>query len=363
MNGNRMKSLLAVAGLASVLALSGCAGPAVSDAMKAIDAIGEVTLESAEAINAANEKYDALDSEKKEQVENYKLLEKANERIVEVENEAKCVGIIEMGLASRFDLGAQDSDSFTGFASNTALGVQGEMDGLAQIGELELGEEFSDLLDTYLISLQDQSVGLAAYPSDPQTYNTKYVESGLPRQQECLEELIEDYGLKVDESHEDDLSAFLETRALPIVPVGQKVKLETEKGDVELSPDGFTRTKEDVSGLKELGVISESQTVGYLLFTINNVSRPEGDGYADYMRFDELATVEDSSGITLDAFDYSGDYPGYTGVGAGVFGVYSGSTIDVGQSKRMCVPYLIESATQEVRVVFNNGEQSILAIS
>lgn len=71
--------LAATVGLGIALALSGCTDPAVSDTMKAIDAIGEVTLESAEAIEAANEKYEALDSEKKEQVENYGTLESAND--------------------------------------------------------------------------------------------------------------------------------------------------------------------------------------------------------------------------------------------------------------------------------------------
>lgn len=363
MSKKRIGSLLAIAGIASTLALSGCADPAVSDTMKAIDAIGEVTLESVDSINAANEQYDALDSDQREQVENYEILKKANERIVEVKNEAKCIEVIESGLMSRFDLEAQDSGSFTGHASNSALGVQGEISGLSQIGELEYGGEFKELLDEYTTSLKNQSEGLAAYPSEPQAYNAKYVKDGLPQQQKCIKAMIDKYGLAVDEAHEDALEAFLETRAAPIVPVGQKVKLNTEKGDVELSLDGFARTKEDISGLKELGIVSESQTVGYLLFTISNISRPIGEDYADYMRFDELATVEDPSGITLDAFDYSGDYPGYSGVGAGVFGVYSDSTVDVGQSKHMCVPYLIDSATQEVVVAFNNDEQSILVVS
>lgn len=122
--------LAATVGLGIALALSGCTDPAVSDTMKAIDAIGEVTLESAEAIEAANEKYEALDSEKKEQVENYGVLEEANERIAEVENEAECIDVVESGLMSRFDLEAQDSGTFTGHASNSALGVQGEISGL-----------------------------------------------------------------------------------------------------------------------------------------------------------------------------------------------------------------------------------------
>lgn len=76
--------LAATVGLGIALALSGCTDPAVSDTMKAIDAIGEVTLESAEAIEAANEKYEALESEKKEQVENYGVLEESNDRLSEI---------------------------------------------------------------------------------------------------------------------------------------------------------------------------------------------------------------------------------------------------------------------------------------
>lgn len=79
MSRNRMKVWLAVAGFVSVLALSGCVDPAVRDTMKAIDAIGEVTLESMDSIDAANEQYDALDAEQREQVENYSALKSANE--------------------------------------------------------------------------------------------------------------------------------------------------------------------------------------------------------------------------------------------------------------------------------------------
>ena len=76
----KAKSILsAIACLALALGLSGCTDPEVKEAMSAIDAIGEVTIESSEAIKAANEKYNSLDSEKKEQVENYGTLESAND--------------------------------------------------------------------------------------------------------------------------------------------------------------------------------------------------------------------------------------------------------------------------------------------
>ena len=61
-------SLLAATGIASALALSGCVDPAVSNAIKAIDAIGDITVESREAIELANERCAAVDDELKPEV-------------------------------------------------------------------------------------------------------------------------------------------------------------------------------------------------------------------------------------------------------------------------------------------------------
>ena len=61
-----VRCLAATMGLGIALALSGCADPTVSAAIKAIDAIGEVTVESREAIDTANDAYlEALKEETK----------------------------------------------------------------------------------------------------------------------------------------------------------------------------------------------------------------------------------------------------------------------------------------------------------
>ena len=83
-----MKKPLATAAISALLAfsLSGCANEA-SQVSKAIDGIGEITLESQSAINDAQEKYDALTDEDKGKVANYSKLEEAQEEYLKILSE------------------------------------------------------------------------------------------------------------------------------------------------------------------------------------------------------------------------------------------------------------------------------------
>ena len=60
-----------------ILMLCGCSFSAVKETEAAIDAIGTVSLDSAEAISNARTLYDALGENKQEKIKNYKLLETA----------------------------------------------------------------------------------------------------------------------------------------------------------------------------------------------------------------------------------------------------------------------------------------------
>ena len=75
-----MKNKLAAiaSGMLLTVCLTGCTPSEVREAQDAIDAIGEVTPDSKSAIEDANSKYNALNEDDKEKVENYSLLEEAN---------------------------------------------------------------------------------------------------------------------------------------------------------------------------------------------------------------------------------------------------------------------------------------------
>ncbi len=74
-----MKRAIAYIFLSALLIslLSACGMSAVKETEAAIDAIGTVSLDSAEAISNARTLYDALGENKQEKIENYKLLETA----------------------------------------------------------------------------------------------------------------------------------------------------------------------------------------------------------------------------------------------------------------------------------------------
>lgn len=95
-------------------ALCGCSNE-VKDLDKEISSLGEITLESQEALNAVNAKYEALDSDKKQQVENIGVLEEANERMAqilyaEVKRDLEEVDVLKGGyFAQHYDMSGIDA--------------------------------------------------------------------------------------------------------------------------------------------------------------------------------------------------------------------------------------------------------------
>ena len=75
--------VLATACVVLVVSLVGCAGSAVKEVSSAINAIGEVSLQSGEAIESAQAKYDALTDEEKTKVENYGKLQSAEKEFTQ----------------------------------------------------------------------------------------------------------------------------------------------------------------------------------------------------------------------------------------------------------------------------------------
>ena len=80
-----MKKSIVLATMCVVLiaSLAGCTGSAVNEVSSAINAIGEVSLQSGEAIESAQTKYDALTDEEKTKVGNYDKLQSAEKEFTQ----------------------------------------------------------------------------------------------------------------------------------------------------------------------------------------------------------------------------------------------------------------------------------------
>lgn len=361
----RKSGCVAALGLAlTFLLVTGCTDPKVSDAISAIDAIGNVTIESRPDIEEACEKYDSLDSEQKEQVSNSDVLDAAIDRLDELDREQEYIDEAMDAWENSRESMQNNYPSFSEWGVARMAAAQNEMNALEgySLDRFE-DNEFKQFATSYVQAIKNECQGLEGYPADAAKYNALFVEQGIKLRMQLLNELKQNDALSVDAGLIDGILDELGEEDRMLVPLGQTVEISTPEGDVRLTIEGFSKTVSDISGLVEMGLLASEQTVGYLLFTIENLSRPVGEDYEEYMRFDELAFVTEPTGISLEPFDYSGDYPGYSGVGAGVFGVYTGSDIQVGQTKRMCIPYIINVSAYELCVEFSTGEMSVLTIS
>lgn len=345
--------------LTLALGLSGCTDPEVKEAMSAIDAIGEVTIESSEAIEAANEKYDSLDSEKKEQVENYELLKEANERIVKVRNESKCVEAITKGLQSRLDAQKADVTSYSERAGAIASSIQQELHALEELTSLELGGDFKEVLTKYLQSLESQIKGLAEYPGDAESYNGLFIDEGVMKQVPCIDRLMSEYGLTVDKMHKDELDAFMTEEPQRLAAVGQEIEVSTEKGDVKITFDGFVVSAQNTGRAIESGEMTQNQEYGSLLITLENISfdDPNVNGPDDtFVNTEYVYALCDMEGAAFGTFNSSWGYPGYE---------FTTDLIEIekGAKKRFEVTYAIDAGATELEVKTTSGLSIILPVN
>lgn len=348
--------------VALTLCLAGCASETqrLSDD---IGKLGEITLDSGDSISSLNNRYEALSEDKKSEVGNYGVLQDANRRYDELILEKECTEAVAFGLQDGWGAMSGSWSSFADQGEALTICANAELAAISSYeADMFSDRDYASLIERYKAALQDEVVGLAGYYDDPATYNSMFVDAGQPSRKECLRDFIGSYGLVVEELYSDVLKSELEAEYGHLVSCGEPVLVSTDKGDVEIVVEGLAADGHDLSSLKSHGLLSESQAIAYLLCTVNNISRPAGDDYGEYMRLDELATVEDSNGNTLSAFDASYEYPGYAGIGAGVFGVYADSDVQVGEKKRCSIPFIIEEEAGRVCVNFATGDMLIASL-
>lgn len=109
-----MKKLSVIAACAALaLCLAGCSSEAM-EPDREISEIGEVTIDSYGTLQDINQRYEALDDKQKEQIENYAVLDEANNRMNEVLY-SELIGAIETAssLETSFFTQSYDMTEFT----------------------------------------------------------------------------------------------------------------------------------------------------------------------------------------------------------------------------------------------------------
>lgn len=352
-----MRKILALAIICTVLIapLTGCAGSPVNEASDAINAIGKVSLQSGEAIEAAQAKYDALSDEEKGKVENYSKLQNATSEYQELLIEKDCFNLIESSYLEAQKV-EPDRSSASEMGISISKGVSDELSKLASFDDSAIAnKDFRELFGRYKQSLQSQIDGLSDFPNNPSAYNEAYLDQGKVVQNDCLATFESSYGLALS-------ADYGSSKLNKMGVIGTPYSIDTEKGKVVMTVEGFSVTSKDTETVRQVGMANDSQECGFLLCVINNASHPVSDEHSGRLRFDELGIVASLDGVQLATVDGSLRYPGYECGGAGVLGIYNGSEVKVGETKRISIPYVVDSGAKEVLVSLKSGEFLIVPI-
>lgn len=335
--------------------LTGCAGSPVNEASDAINAIGEVSLQSGEAIETAQAKYDALSDDEKGKVENYSKLQNAASEYQELLIEKDCFNLIESSYLEAQKV-EPDRSSASEMGISISKGVSDELSKLASFDDSAIAnKDFRELFSRYKKSLQSQIDGLSDFPNNPSAYNEAYLDQGRVVQNDCLATFESSYGLALS-------ADYGSSKLNKMGVIGTPYSIDTEKGKVVMTVEGFSVTSKDTETVRQVEMANDSQECGFLLCVINNASHPVSDEYSGRLRFDELGIVASLDGVQLATVDGSLRYPGYECGGAGVLGIYNGSEVKVGETKRISIPYVVDSGAKEVLVGLKSGEFLIVPI-
>lgn len=203
-----MKNKLAAiaSGMPLTVCLIGCTPSEAKEAQDAIDAIGEVALDSQDVITEANAKYDALDEELKEQVGNYPVLESANAEFNELLKEKECLEAIAAGIEAGWKLSTSNPARFPNRGKQRRL-LQGR--NLMRFGSIypRTFQTRSSALSLTITkkSLQNQIDGLSDYPAKPDLYSSRHVENGTKLSPSSLKALQDGYALPIGDDCDDYL--------------------------------------------------------------------------------------------------------------------------------------------------------------
>lgn len=128
--------------------------------------------------------------------------------------------------------------------------------------------------------------------------------------------------------------------------VGEAVEVETKYGAVTVTVDGFEDSQEMRDEFAKYDKVDDGMRVGLLLLVVKNDSC-EMNEYGTLF-LDGDVYVEDSDGITINAMSGAYDYGQYEAAPGYAF------DCEVGQTKRVAVPFQIPEGTSEVTVVLGD---------
>lgn len=127
------------------------------------------------------------------------------------------------------------------------------------------------------------------------------------------------------------------------VAVGEPMTVQTGKGDLEITVDGFETSADMRERFSSFETIKKGKTIGMLLLKVKNVSYEDeiNEGYV--MLGSDVYPI-DAEGVSLDSLSMVYDYGEYSGAAGADF------ECGVGQAKREALFYVVDDDITEITI-------------
>lgn len=333
--------------------LTGCGDAEVNQVSADIKKVGTVTLESEQTLSSIREEYNALTEEQKKKVNNYSDLE-ADEAELERLKEEKCIADIKEGYQARQDNLFDHTTSDEEYKDNVIESIDLELNAVKKYADENYSNiDFKNEIKEYIAALQNQVIGMEAYPTNPQTYNDDFLTKGFLVRAECLKTFNNDYGLSVDVAYKDYFNESTNTSGLRnLIATNEWFDETSDFGDAEFNIEGIEENDTWTQYAKEDGGISDGKKLVLLKIIVSNEGYLNSSDY--YMDVEDFFSFTGEDRFTIPAYSSSWEYGGYESGAGGFFQIRQGET------KKVVVPYAVDADASAFHVFFNNHEVYVI---
>lgn len=191
------------------------------------------------------------------------------------------------------------------------------------------------------------AVSVSAVACSGETVETATNQAETQTQQQEQSDVIDGQAEESDSTSENRQQSDVPAS----VEVGEPISVSMGDGDLVITIEGFEDSQEAYDYYSEYGDIDEEMRMAFLLMRVENISY-EANEYGTLF-LDGIIYVEDSDGVTINPLNGGWDY--------GQYKVAPGYAFDcqVGQTKRVAVPFQVPEGTSSVTAVVDGTRVSI----
>lgn len=179
------------------------------------------------------------------------------------ESDQAAVNTIKDSIQAGLEKSDATYSSYDEYKDLLKEGVSLELENVNKINIKDIeDEELSKILSEYVTALNNKSEGIDYIFNDSGKFNKLYYETGKDVQVECINNLMENYGLKIDEDYQEKFETFINAKKIKHYGLGEKITLDTESGKVAVVINGYVFRK-NAGGDPEGDLLCEIENISY----------------------------------------------------------------------------------------------------